>query len=105
MVRDIDGKILFWNKGAEFVYGWTRGEAIGRNGAELCYSDSKKFDEINALTISRGEWQGEVQNLTKNGREISGRRDSVHLPSPRVGGIRKSVAEKNGWPFPLLSYM
>jgi PAS domain S-box-containing protein len=71
VVRDIDGKILFWNKGAEFVYGWTRGEAIGRNGAELCYSDSKKFDEINALTISRGEWQGEVQNLTKNGREIT----------------------------------
>ena len=71
VVRDIDGKILFWNKGAEFVYGWTQGEAIGRNGAQLCYSDSKKFDEINALTISRGEWQGEVQNLTKNGREIT----------------------------------
>ncbi len=71
VVRDIDGKILFWNKGAEFVYGWTRGEAIGRNSAELCYSDPKKFDEINALTIRRGEWQGEVQNHTKNGREIT----------------------------------
>ena len=71
VVRDIDGKVLFWNKGAEFVYGWTRDEALGRNVAELYYSDSKRFDEITAQTISRGEWQGEVQHLTKDGREIT----------------------------------
>ena len=71
LVRDINGKVLFWNKGAEFVYGWTRDEALGRNVAELYYADSKKFEEINAVTISRGEWQGEVQHLTKHGREIT----------------------------------
>ena len=71
LVRDLNGKILFWNKGAEFVYGWAREEALGRNAAELYYEDSKKFDEIDALTISRGEWQGEVQHLTKGGREIT----------------------------------
>jgi PAS domain S-box-containing protein len=71
VVRDIDGKVLFWNKGAEFVYGWNRDEALGRNVAELYYADSKKFEEINALTTSRGEWQGEVQHLTKHGREIT----------------------------------
>ena len=54
------------------MYGWTRDEALGRNVAELYYADSrKKFEEVNALTISRGEWQGEVQHLTKDGREIT----------------------------------
>ena len=71
LVRDINGKILFWNKGAELVYGWAREEALGRNAAELYYSDSKKFAEIDALTVSRGEWQGEVQHLTKDGRKIT----------------------------------
>ena len=71
LVRDINGKILFWNKGAEILYGWSREEALGRNVAELYYSDSKRFEEINGLTISRGEWQGEVQHLTKDRREIT----------------------------------
>ncbi len=71
LVRDINGKILFWNKGAELVYGWARDEALGRNAAELYYLDSQKFKEIDALTISRGEWQGEVQHRTKDGRTIT----------------------------------
>ena len=70
LVRDLNGKILFWNKGAEFVYGWAREEALGRNAAELYYAGSKRFEEINALTISCDEWQGELQHLTKAGREI-----------------------------------
>ena len=70
LVRGIDGTILFWNKGAELVYGWTRDEALGRNVSELYYADPRKFVEANSLTLSHGEWQGEVQHLTKARREI-----------------------------------
>jgi PAS domain S-box-containing protein len=71
LVRDLDGKILFWNKGAELVYGWTRDEALGQNVAELYYADSKKFKEVNRLVISQGEWQGEIQHVTKARRGIT----------------------------------
>jgi PAS domain-containing protein len=29
-VRDLDGQILYWNKGAERAYGWTSEEAAGQ---------------------------------------------------------------------------
>ena len=70
LVRDVDGKILFWNKGAELLYGWTRQEAVGKKVTQLYHLDPKKFKEINELTISQGEWYGELHQLTRDGREI-----------------------------------
>jgi PAS domain S-box-containing protein len=71
LVRDLEGKILFWNNGAERVYGWARQDVIGRNIGELLYTSPKKFAEVNGLTISHGEWSGELQHLTKDHREIT----------------------------------
>src|SRR5829696_2157098 len=46
LVRDLDQKILFWNKGAEKIYGWAAVEAIGRNAKELLFKESSaQFDE------------------------------------------------------------
>ena len=70
-VRDLEGKILFWNKGAERMYGWARQEVIGRNIDELLYPHPKKIEEINRLTISKGEWHGELQHLMKDRCEIT----------------------------------
>ncbi len=70
LVRDLEGKILFWNNGAERIYGWTREEAIGRNIGEFLYANPARFDEVNGLAISQGEWYGELQHLTRDKREI-----------------------------------
>jgi PAS domain S-box-containing protein len=71
LVRGLDGEILFWNSGAERMYGWTRLEAIGRNVREFLYSNPTKFEEVNGLTLSQNQWQGELQHLTKNNSEIT----------------------------------
>jgi len=71
IVRDPEGKLLFWNTGAERIYGWTRQEAIGRNVGDFIYAHPKKFRELNATIVSRGEWHGELQHLTRDKREIS----------------------------------
>jgi two-component system, cell cycle sensor histidine kinase and response regulator CckA len=71
IVRGLEGEVLFWNSGAERMYGWTRLEVIGRNVREFLYSSPRKFEEVNGLTVSQNQWQGELQHLTKDNSEIT----------------------------------
>jgi PAS domain S-box-containing protein len=71
IVRDLKGKILFWNKGAERMYGWSRSEVISRNLCDFYCTDHDQFEVRNKLTISKGEWHGELQHHTKSGRKIT----------------------------------
>ncbi len=67
---DLENKVLFWNQGAERMYGWTREEVIDRDVSRLFYRNHEKFDEITGATTTRGSWSGELVHLTKDGREI-----------------------------------
>jgi len=71
LVRELDGKITYWNASAERIYGWTRGEAVGRNVGELLYTSEEKFAEINRTTLTQGDWHGEVRHLTKERKELT----------------------------------
>jgi PAS domain S-box-containing protein len=70
LVKDLDGRILYWNKGAERLYGWTAAEVLGREAVHLLDKDAARFAEAHAAILTRGEWQGEVARLTKQGRDI-----------------------------------
>ena len=71
VVCDLGGVILFWNKGAELIYGWGRHEAVGRKIGQLLYPNPRKFEDVNRLVLNQGEWFGEIQHLTKNRHELS----------------------------------
>ena len=71
LVRDLDQNILFWNKGAEHIYGWTAEEAVGKNARDLMFKDhSKQFDAARQAVIKNGEWKGEVYQTRRDGAEI-----------------------------------
>jgi len=69
-VKDLDGKIIYWNKGAERTYGWTAAEVLGRK-SDLLYQDSAAFDIAQAQLLTTGEWRGELIKRTKDGRDIT----------------------------------
>lgn len=70
-VRDLSNRIKFWSKGAERIYGWKAEEVLNRVAHELFYRESPSLLKT-ALrtTIERGNWQGELKQLTKEEREI-----------------------------------
>ncbi|MES2257400.1 MAG: EAL domain-containing protein [Pseudomonadota bacterium] len=67
IVRDFQSVILFWNKGAERLYGWRADEALGRHMFDLMSVDQIDRDSIAAELIHRGEWSGEIEQRRKDG--------------------------------------
>lgn len=71
LVRDWSNKILFWNKGAERLYGWTAEEALGKNALELLYKEAlPQLQDIQNTVSECGSWQGELHQVTKDGKDI-----------------------------------
>jgi two-component system cell cycle sensor histidine kinase/response regulator CckA len=70
-VRDLDDKILFWNKAAESLYGWKKEEAINKKIRSLWHEKHpSKVREALSVLMKNGSWEGELQQKTKSGKEI-----------------------------------
>jgi PAS domain S-box-containing protein len=71
IVRDMDNRILFWNCGAEVVYGWSSEEALGRNLCDLLKTEfPEPADSLDATILSRGQWEGEVVHHKRDGTRV-----------------------------------
>lgn len=70
LVRNLDHVVLFWNKGAERLYGWTAEEVAGSNVGNFLCHDAAKLEDARKVTLERGEWSGELFQVTKAGREV-----------------------------------
>jgi PAS domain S-box-containing protein len=70
-VGDSDEKIVYWNGGAERLYGWTRKEAIGKSSHELLRTEFPvPFEEI-ALQRREGSWEGELVHRKRDGTKVT----------------------------------
>ena len=69
IATDVGGSVVYWNRSAEEMYGWTAEEALGRPVAELTMPASERFhaDEIMTGISQTGSWQGELELTRKNG--------------------------------------
>ncbi|MFN3376697.1 MAG: EAL domain-containing protein [Burkholderiaceae bacterium] len=70
IVRDLDHRIIYWNKSAERLYGWSQLQALGHPMDKLLYEDSGPFMRATAITIEQGEWTGEIVQRHRDGSSI-----------------------------------
>jgi len=71
LVRSLDETIVFWNKGAELLYGWTAAEAIGQNAQELLFREAPlQFEDAQRILAETGHWVGDLNQVKKDGRAI-----------------------------------
>ncbi|WP_335087650.1 PAS domain S-box protein [Nostoc sp.] len=71
LVRNIHNQILFWNQGAERLYGWKAEEVVGKNVLQLLYKEiSPQLEDAYLRVMNTGEWRGELHQLTREGKVI-----------------------------------
>lgn len=81
IVWRMGGGILYWNRGATELYGWTVAEATGRSVHRLLESElpcpPADFDR---RLLEAGRWYGEVRQRTKEGKTVLVETRMVPIP-------------------------
>lgn len=71
LVCDLKYQILYWNKGAERIYGWATEEVLGKEICDiLCGGDNTQMLDVQKALKDKDEWKSEAPQVTKNGKNI-----------------------------------
>ncbi|OPY80648.1 MAG: Oxygen sensor histidine kinase NreB [Syntrophorhabdus sp. PtaU1.Bin153] len=71
LVKDMEGRIVFWNQGAEAKYGWTKEEVAGKSAHKILrtvFPGSVKT--IKEKLHHEGRWEGELTQRRRTGERI-----------------------------------
>jgi diguanylate cyclase (GGDEF)-like protein/PAS domain S-box-containing protein len=69
-VQDMDGRILYWNQGAQRLFGWTAAEVIGKRTGDLFNSSTAAVHQAFRACVADGAWKGELIKTDKSGRTL-----------------------------------
>jgi PAS domain S-box-containing protein len=70
-VQDLEGVIKFWNRSAERTYGHTAAEILGSSLQPHTARDLGAHEEAWRVLMEKGEWMGELAEVTASGKEIT----------------------------------
>jgi PAS domain S-box-containing protein len=71
ILRDMAGAIIFWNRGAEQTYGWTRAEALGKVSHAFPPTQFPlPIEEITAELLRHERWEGELVQIKRDGSSV-----------------------------------
>lgn len=71
IVRNMDDRILFFNRSAERNYGWSRHEALGQHSHRLLSTEfPEPRDEVRLKLMRDERWEGELIHTARDGRRL-----------------------------------
>jgi diguanylate cyclase (GGDEF)-like protein/PAS domain S-box-containing protein len=72
VATDLEGKVLYWNRAAQEIYGWSSEEALGRSLRDLtvCEESLEKVEEVGSVLRAGRAWSGETLLRRKDGSHV-----------------------------------
>lgn len=72
MVRDLNDTILYWNQGAERLYGFTASEALNQSVHVLLKTEfSQSPEAIKQILLKKRHWNGELIHYRQDGTAVT----------------------------------
>jgi PAS domain S-box-containing protein len=69
IVRDLEGRIVYWSATDAEIYGWSAEEALGAVSFELLHTEIPEPREtLERMADVNGRWEGEIVNFGRDGR-------------------------------------
>jgi PAS domain S-box-containing protein len=108
LVRDLEHRIIYWNKSAERLYGWSQLQALGQSVHPAVRR--RRAVPPRHADPGTGEWTGEIVQRHRDGRaiDVEGRwtlvrgddgQPSPSWPStPTSPSARPASARSSAWP-------
>jgi PAS domain S-box-containing protein len=95
LVWDLNGPIEFWNTGAERLYGFTPGEAVGRISHVLLETKFPvALNEFITQLQNERYWSGELRHICKDGREVIVESRQQLLDDSTVIEVNRDVTDR-----------
>ncbi len=70
-VQDLSRKILFWNPGAERIYGYSSAEALGQDAAVLLHPEKAiQLEQAQKTLLEQGKWHSELNLIHRSGKKL-----------------------------------
>src|SRR5262245_18656424 len=71
MTRTVEGRISFWNRSSEKLYGWRQEEAVDKVSHSLLQTQfPQPLEEIEAELIRNGRWEGTLVHTTRDRERV-----------------------------------
>ncbi len=67
---DMEHRVVFWNKSAERIYGWTSSEALGQRAEDLFQRQQTHLEAALKEVMASGLWFGELTQVNKGGQPV-----------------------------------